>query len=143
MATDLLFKNNFPIGPLTSYTPTTQGIGTASSVDFVYQEMFGWMTVQGELTTGTVTADELQIGLPSGWQMDSAAYGSIKVVGWCVRATQNPNRYSCLATGGDTYFNFGILESAGLGGLAPAVGSGVLGSSEIFTFFAFVKVVRV
>ena len=46
------------------YTPTTQGIGTPTGVNFQYVKYPGMVKVMGSLATGTVTATEFRLGLP-------------------------------------------------------------------------------
>lgn len=54
------------IGLWTAYTPTTQGLGTISGVNLYYRRVGDSLEISGYFTAGTVTASELQIGLPSG-----------------------------------------------------------------------------
>ena len=50
-----------------SYTPTFQGFGTVSNVDFTYRQEGDSIVIQGFFTSGTPTATEAQISLPNGY----------------------------------------------------------------------------
>jgi hypothetical protein len=49
-----------------SYTPTTQGLGTISSVDISWWREGEYLCADGRLDLGTLTASEARLGLPSG-----------------------------------------------------------------------------
>jgi hypothetical protein len=73
--------NSFSVGPISgvigttitdwqSYTPSTNGLGTVSLVNFFYRRVGDSLEIHGRLTTGTHTAVSAYIGLPSGISID-------------------------------------------------------------------------
>jgi len=118
------------------YTPTTQGLGTVSSVNVSYRRVGDSIEIQGTLTTGTVTAVECQIGLPSGLTLDSVKIPTTKVVGMLSRNATSGNDFSMLATGGDSFFNVGVMGAATAFGVTPQNADIVSGNTQVISFFA-------
>lgn len=128
-------------GP-TNYTPTTQGLGTLASTQYYYMVFNDTlMFVSGRHVNGTVTGDEAQIGLPSGYQLHTSAYASITYITRYQRNAYTTARYHLLATGGDSYFNIARGDaSGGATAFTPMNGNQGLGSDEIQSFQAWVFV---
>ncbi len=60
-----------PVSDWRSYTPTTEGIGTPSNVNFRYKVQGDTLYIRGSLTTGTVSSNPFTISLPSGYEIDA------------------------------------------------------------------------
>lgn len=113
----------------TAYTPTTQGIGTATDVNLQWRRIGDTLHVQGDITTGTVTGSELQIGLPSGLTIDLPT-SNVTYVGTTIRGqVTTGNDFSTLATDGDTFVNFSIVGSSSFDPLVPQNASTIINSS--------------
>ena len=119
-----------------AYTPFTQGRGNVTGVEFVWRRVGDSIDISGRMTTGTVTAVEMQVGLPTGQDIDTdITTGAVFIAGEMYRGTVTPDTNAVIATPGDTFFNF-AFANAGSGAFVPQNGSVVLGNSELFGFFA-------
>ena len=58
----------------TSYTPTFNGFGTCTLIDFKYSRVGTRLKVFGVFKTGTPTAATAKVSLPSGLNISAAAY---------------------------------------------------------------------
>jgi len=132
-----VYKNLVEMTDWTAYTPTTQGLGTPTSVDFKYRRVGDSLEVHGKLTAGTSTAVECQLGLPSGLAVKTGEV--LKLVGKATLANSTSTDYTIVATGDDTYFNVGA-QSGSSSGLAVINGNGFLGSGQTSSFFATVPI---
>ena len=123
-----------------SYTPTTQGLGTISNVNLQWRRNGTNIEVVGDLTFGTVTAVEAQIGLPNNYTIALGGSGT-KIVGHFLRdAGSVANPHHTLATNGDTYFNIGTTAvDSNFNPTTPQDGN-TLGSSIRATMTASVPV---
>lgn len=122
-----------PISNWQAYTPTnTQGFGTISSVELEYRRVGSNLEVRGYYTTGTVTAVEGQIGLPSGLLIDQGTLTSVS--GTYTRDTASAsNGGLILTTGGDDFVNFtavSVFNSVSTNALAPANASNAVGTGQ-------------
>lgn len=122
-----------------AYTPTITGFGTASSVEFFYSRDGEDLIVRGNFTSGTSTAVEAQISLPSGLSIDGDKIPSILKVGSGNRNASTDNQFHILATGGDSFFNIGI-QAAGWNGVVVRNGSDLLASGNALSFTARVPI---
>lgn len=128
--------------PLTSYTPVTQGMGTLSNVNVQYQKTGDIMMITGIFTNGTVTASEAQVGLPSGWKVDSGMSStSATPVGEFYQGQTTTGKGTALATPSDTYLNIGrYVGDAGINALLPVNGNVWTSNSLNIGFRVFVPV---
>lgn len=116
-----------------AYTPTFQGFGTPTNVDFTYRISGDSLVIQGRFTTGTATAVEAQVSLPSGYTVKG---GVDKSVGIGLR--HNPNGLaSVLVNNGNSFLQFNNYESSGS---SPQNGNAVFGPSENVSFTVTVPV---
>ena len=120
------------------YTPTTQGLGSPTNLNSKWRRVGDTLELSAHFTTGTTSADELQIGLPSGLSIDTG-YNAY-VVGEAQTRASNVSHFSVLATTGDTYFNVG-LRSTGTDVInTPQNGNALFGSTLYVSFNAKVKI---
>lgn len=110
----------------TSYTPTFQGLGTTSSVDFYYQVTNNTLCVNGKLQSGTPTAAEVRIGLPSTFTI-GAAGGTNKANGYMVRTLQNSLDYNILMTATNAYVGLGLSTAP----FIRQLGTGIWNPNEV------------
>lgn len=96
-----------------SYVPTTQGLGTLASTNVYYRRVGSVLEVKGDLTTGTKTAAELQIGLPTGLTIASSigpvAPTTVPVGKMYVDASSTVQGI-IVATAGDAFVNIGYFN---------------------------------
>jgi hypothetical protein len=116
-----------PITDWQSYTPTISGVGTATNVSFAYSKMGQNLYIKGSFTTGTPTASQVQITLPSGLTTSSSitansvsGYGSSSIAG-----TNSPRNFYPLLQPSVAYINIGTdyYGSATQSGLSPLNGN--------------------
>jgi hypothetical protein len=109
------------------YTPTFAGFGSPTSIDLKYRRVGSNLEVTGDFTTGTNTATEVQIGLPSGLTIASNHDGA-QTCGWFFRdsASSTSKGSSVICTAGDSFVNVTDLGYIGTGSVnphTPALGS--------------------
>jgi len=99
------------------YTPTFQGFGTPTAVNFFWSRVGNRIKVMGKFTTGTTTAAEARIGLPivNSVQLvsDSALVASIMVCGIYLQAGASAS-----------VFSFNTLIESGVGYVTVGAQSG-------------------
>lgn len=95
------------VGGWTSYTPTTQGFGTISSVNFEYRRVGDSIDIRGYFTTGTIAGSEARIGLPSGLTIGGNTGADTILCGQWGRDAAVAAVYYMQATTGDTYLTVG------------------------------------
>jgi hypothetical protein len=124
------------VGPWLSYTPTTDGFGTIASVDVRYRRVGSSIEVQGQFTTGTVTASEAKIGLPTGLTLTGPS-GAIVVGKFDSDASQSDNNHNVLSTSGDTFVNVARhnMQSTATNMLLPAAGNIFASNATRVSFF--------
>lgn len=118
----------------TAYTPTTQGFGTPSSVNVRYQRVGDTLFVQGSMVTGTATASEAQIGLPTGLTISSSQVADTQNVGSLFRDAASDSAFTILATAGDAYVNMGKFNRSASSTVPTEVNGNEIGNSERFIF---------
>lgn len=123
-----------------AYTPTFQGFGTPTEVDFTYTIVGrDFIIIDGEFRAGTTTAVEARVGLPVG--MLPSYLEAKKVVGRMeYKSTTNVNDYVALADDGQNYLRFGIIGAAGFNPDTPQNGSTLIGSNFKASVRAIVKI---
>jgi len=117
-----------------AYNPTTQGLGTPTSVDARWRRVGDSMHLLAEMAVGTVTAVEVQVGLPGSFTIDSGKIATLKLVGSMGRGATTTDDYQTYATGGDAFVNFGIM--GGSSGLTPRTGSNMFADGNQMSFYA-------
>lgn len=73
--------------PTTAYTPTFEALGTVSNVDVFYKKVDDVLFIRGFTSAGTVTASDVTISLPSGYEIDynNASVSSRNPLGYGIR----------------------------------------------------------
>ena len=121
------------------YTPTFQGFGTPTNVEFEWRQVGENVEIRGKFTLGATTGVEARVGLPAG--LASAGTGIIPSLQICGHAAFNVNSTTYFSTEAliepsVSYLTFGQQTST-TAGLAKANGNmGSLGN--ILSFFASV-----
>jgi len=123
-----------------AYTPTFQGLGTPTGVNFKYRRVGDSIEIQGKLTTGTTTGVELQIGLPFSYSIDTGKVDTAKIVGTGYRTANTDANYIALATGGDTFLNMSLMATGTPSIYAPLLGNAAYGSGEAAGVFASIPI---
>ena len=123
------------------YTPTFQGFGTPTNIEFEYRQVGENVEIRGKFTVGTPTAVEARVGLPAGLtSAGTSLIPSIQVIG-----KGNVNASSTTQFSGRTviiepnvsYVTFGA-ESSIDNGITKALASSFVGSGNTLSFFASV-----
>lgn len=121
-----------------SYTPTYTGFGTVSVSSTVYRRVGDSMHIHVHFTSGTATATEARVSLPTGFMVDTAKVPSLRPVGYGqTSGTSNSGGFSLNALGGDTYLTFGRDASVGVSALN---GSSLAGSGDVLSIEAWVPI---
>lgn len=125
-----------------SYTPTFQGFGTPTSVEFQYRRVGSNVEIEGKFVSGTSTAVEARIGLPTG--LTSAGTGtiaSLKQVGTSFSGTSAnvtyQNAAQILVEPSVTYLT---VQAHSTLSLSKINGNTLISSGNTFTFFASVPI---
>lgn len=122
----------------TSYTPSsTQGFGTTTNNSFHWRREGSDMIIRGTFTTGTVTASEARISLPSGYT--SIAMDNLEVAGTAYHKRTLDGSFEVYIGSEKTYLNFG-LQTAGDTGLTVRNGNQFASGSSDFGFLARVPI---
>lgn len=131
---------NVAVGPWQDYTPTFQGFGTVTDIDFRWRRVGESIEIMGDWTNGTVSVTEAQISLPESLTVGTGNPSTL-AVGWIESTDSGETRnYVPLATDGDTFLNFGLQRyDSGFNGLTALNGNS-LQSSERFSLYATVQV---
>lgn len=128
---------------LAAYTPGTNGLGTAASIEMFWKREGNCVLITGNLTTGTVSAAEARVDLPSG--LTSKAITSIRVAGVVfpddVDGGSNISIMSVLIEPSVTYLTFGF-RNAGNASLTKQNGSGIFNNSTKISIQALVPVLE-
>lgn len=92
-----------------SYTPTFTGFGTVSTQSFRYRRVGASLEIEGRFTSGTPTATEARITLPTG--LTSASdYVTLEIAGKSAANVSNQSLISLIEPS-ITYLTFGIANS--------------------------------
>ena len=127
------------IGPWSSYTPSglTGGEwGTSTGINVEYRRVGDSIELRGYFTTGTTTANEAQIDLPSGLTIGGVGSDTI-YAGRMHRdiTTSSVLEYSLLATAGDSYLNIGKHQDAVSSNIVDPVNANNLAGSGVRFMF--------
>ncbi len=117
------------------FTPTTQGIGTPTINIARYRQIGSSVEVLYNITAGTVTAAEMQVGLPNSWTVDNGGAADVVMVSFANGTSTSSDHIPVLATDGDAFLNFSDQNN-----LTPLDGDAVVPTSGVFSFRAIVPV---
>lgn len=119
------------------YTPTFQGFGTPTNVEFEYRRVGENIEVRGKFVSGTTTAVEARVGLPAGFT--SAGTGtipSIQIVGALGHSVASTVFNSVLIEPNVNYVTFG--DSSATGTINKLNASTRFAAGQTIGFFASV-----
>lgn len=131
--------NGAIVGPWQSYTPTFQGLGTPTNVNFKWRQNGSSIEIEGYLNTGTTTGVEARIGLPNNFVTSSKYVNIAWVVGDVTRGAISAQADYMAAQQSKNYLVL-TIQSSGAAGQTPATGSGIFGSGENVSFKASVEI---
>lgn len=94
-----------------SYTPTFTGFGTASAVQFLFRREGDSITVMGRFTTGTCTATEARVSLPTGITIAASLAAKNTAGDWDEDDGTAYMQHKVLATGGLSYITAGVISA--------------------------------
>lgn len=126
----------------TSYTPTFTGFGTVTSPECFHKREGSDLLVRCKGTTGTTTATEARVSLPGSLvAAGTDKIPSIAKVGDLSRGVSAASQFSfhVLQEPSVAYVTFGVQGSAAAG-MTKVTGSGMLGTSETFSFLARIPI---
>jgi hypothetical protein len=95
-----------------SYTPSTQGFGTPTSANYFWRRDGDSAQFMISFTSGTTTATEARINLPSGIVFDSNLPAALSIGSIASNESANFN-YQLIAEPSGTYFTFARMTTAG------------------------------
>lgn len=129
-------NGNYQATDWASYTPTFQGVGTPTNVEFFWRRVGDTIQVRGKLTSGSPTASEFRISLPTGLTSSSTTLiPTIQVAGPVLAFGSNfGSQHIPLIEPSVTYFTVGV-QSSSSAGLTKATGSAIFGASGVTTSF--------
>lgn len=109
----VVLSHTYPKG-WASYTPTYTGFGTATASEMYWRRDGDSIVITGNFTTGTTTATEARVSLPSG--LTSTAFPNIRAVGtgWWdnVDGGSNISSLAVLSEPSTTYLTFGFRNAS-------------------------------
>lgn len=124
----------------TPYTPTFTGFGTPTNIEFYWSRVGGHMVIKGKFTSGTSTATEARISLPSNYvSADTTLIPTIRSVGKGVYDVPGAFEPSVLIEPSVSYMTFGIQDVSNAG-LSKLNGSGTVTSGATLSFFAEIPI---
>ena len=94
-----------------NYTPTFTGLGTVTSIDYVWRRVGGYLEVIGRNINGTCTGVNIGISLPSGLVAQSNGNVYTETVGELHRDTAG-DQYTVILLDGDTSFGVGFMNGS-------------------------------
>ena len=119
-----------------TYTPTTQAFGTpgANSAKYLYSNR--QITVVGQLTTGTTTGAEMQIGLPGPLTISTVYDATATQIGLIQETSATDFIGYVLSTSGDAFINHGVMNSntGSTAALTPKNGDAVYGAGKVIRY---------
>lgn len=126
-----------PITDWKAYTPTTQGLGTLGGGSTAFYRRNGdSIDIMARLLTGTVTAVEARVYLPSGLSVDTAKLaGGRTVIAPLARETATAGNIVAVQanSAASNYLTFGTWSNAGTP-FVVSTGTGLFGNSEQISF---------
>ena len=120
-----------PVTDWVSYTPTTAGLGTPTSVNFKWRRVGDSVEIQGRLAVGTTTGVAATISLPSGLVADSnkISTGGEICGSVVIDSTVTAVDWYLYGTGNSSNLNIGIKTSTTTSGFAYSNGNAITNSS--------------
>lgn len=122
----------------TGYTPTYTGLGTVTTSNMQYKYNGDSLWIRGDFTTGTPTATEARISLPTGYNIDSGGAGK-SYAGIYARDATNTSLsiFSLLTSNTLNYLTIGRdREGASTNWLTSEQGATISGSTERCTILS-------
>jgi len=123
----------------TAYTPTITGFGTATNIAFYHKRQGSDLLIRGRFTSGTTTATEARVSLPSGLT-SSSAITTLEIIGDMVASTTDAPSFHTLIEPSVTYFTFGRQVSPDYAGLAKRNGSQMATNGAGYSLFARIPI---
>jgi hypothetical protein len=128
------------IGPWISYTPTFQGFGTPTNVEFQWRVNGENIDIRGKFTSGTPSAVEARVGLPIGFtSAGTNKIPSIQLIGHAQRGANVAAVYGILIEPSVQHMTFSQQSSVTVG-LVKQDGSALFSSGNNVSFFASIPV---
>lgn len=128
----------------TAYTPTFTGFGTVTAITCRWRRAGANLEIAGTYTSGTSTAVEARISLPSGLvSASSSLLGTLNAAGIQLRSAVGAANvsYWTLIEQSVAYITLGSTAGgAGSGGLAKQNGSAVVSNGETYSFTASIPI---
>ena len=142
--------DNFNVGPQAKlygsanidwkqFTPSLVGFGTPTNLDCWYKINGDSMSLKYRFTSGTSTATQAQLPLPSGYTIGNFASGYYHLVGKGTRdntGSSYTRDFGAIAVKNNSYLMVSIVETSGTNsGLTPQNGSSFTVSGDTVSFF--------
>lgn len=122
-----------------SYTPTFTGFGTAASVEFAWKRIGDSIRILGKFASGTSTATEARISLPSGLTSGgSTPIPSIRACGTGGRSSNAANGNLVLIEQSVTYVTISTFNAAS--SISKQNGSSLLNAGETMSIYCDVPI---
>jgi|694.fasta_scaffold00313_35 hypothetical protein len=129
-----------PVTDWQSYTPTFQGFGTPTSVQFQWRRVGDNVEIRGKFASGTSTAVEARVSLPSGLTSSSSKIGSTQPTGGvAVFNSTGAGSFTALMDSSVSYVTFGV-QATSFAGLGKLNGNQLTASGTFMAFTASVPV---
>jgi hypothetical protein len=130
---------NLSVQRTQAYTPTFTGFGTAASVNFTYTQLGNLLIIQGKFTTGTCTAVEARVSLPSGYTSASTLPTLTGVGTWGGYSAVSGSTAVVLVEPSVTYMTFGVQDSSH-SGLSKVLGTGLISNASSMSITAIIPI---
>lgn len=127
-ATNLTFGQN--VGPWQSWTPTFNGLGTVTGIDFKWRQVGDSIQIKGAATSGTPTAATAYFTLPNSLSNNLATTFKVGTYG---RVNANAEQHAIITQAADKTKLYFSIQTGSQADLFTANGSALLGSAEYFT----------
>lgn len=120
------------------YTPTFQGFGTPSAVEFEWRQVGENVEIRGKFTSGTSTGIEARVGLPAGLtSAGTSLIPSISVAGYCGKNADTVLVIPLMEPS-VSYITFGQQIATGSGAFTKTNGSSLVVNGSQLGFSVFV-----
>jgi hypothetical protein len=116
-----------------AYTPTFTGFGTVTGISFSWRRDGPDVLIRGICSTGTSTATEARLSLPSGLTASTLIGSPLEVAGAMVRSDPGGYQGFILIEASATYVCFG--QQNGASGLTKQLGSAI-GADQTMALWA-------
>ncbi len=121
-----------------TYTPNFQGFGTVANIAVQYWREGVNLRIMGRFTTGTTTAVEAQMSLPTGLTSSSSIV-SLENAGTMISTSNLAGSFYVLREPSKSYVTFG-LSNASFAALGKQNGNGILGNTITVSIDATVPI---